>query len=236
MELKNEEQRQFGALAVRPILAFSLRNLYSKLEKRQVIALTIRRRMKPIFTGSEELITSHLTDTRGLTRNDKGEIVASSHNLYRYLEATGQQQSYKNYRNKMESSHNEFKYLRRYAKRFNEVAPQFYMPNGLEISNFLLVNLPSASFESIRIPKPKYFYHNERSKAGYYDKVVSELKPYSLDLFSNQKLNILVVSPDEYEGSIGEYTVTLDSKATESVSFEACSISSEDSKIARNLP
>ncbi len=212
VELKNEEQKQFGALTVRPILAFSLRNLYSRLKKRQVIALTVRRRMKPIFTGSEELITSQLTDTRGLTRNNAGKIVASTHNLYRYLEATGQQQSYKNYRNKMESAHNEFKYLRRYTKRFNEVAPQFYIPNGLEISNFLLVNLPSVSFESTRIPKPKYFYHNERSKLGYYDKVVSELKPYSLDLFSNQRLNILVVSPDEYEGSIGEYIVTLDSK------------------------
>ena len=90
-----------------------------------------------------------------------------------------------------------------------------YLPNELEISDFLLVNLPSTSFESIRIPKPKYFYYNEKTKRGYYNKVVSDLRPYSYDLFRNRKVNILVVSPDEYEGSIGEYVVTLRKKLRE---------------------
>ena len=169
--------------------------------------------MKPIFTGSEEVITSQLTDTRGLTRNDKGEIVASAHNRYRYLESTGLQQAYTNYLDQMESPSNEFEYLKQCAENFNKIASKLYIPDGLEISNFLLVNLPSASFESTKITKPKYFYYNERTKPGYYyDKVVSELRPYSFDLFSNERLDILVVSPDEYEGSIGEYIVTLDSK------------------------
>lgn len=212
VELQKEEQRNFDALSLRPTLVFSLRNLYSKLNEKQVIALTLRRRMKPIFTGSEEKIKSQLTDVRGLTRNDNGEIIASADNRYRYLEVTGQKRNYENYRRKMESSHSEFVFLRKYVDNFNKVVSQFYMPNGLEISDFLLVNLPSASFESLQIPKPKYFYYNERTKTGYYNEVVSELKPYSFDLFRNQELNILVVSPDEYEGSIGEYIVTLRKK------------------------
>ena len=212
VELKHEEQKQFGALSLQPTLVFSLRNLYSKLEKRQVIALTVRRCMKPIFTGSEEVITSQLTDTRGLTRNNKGEIVASAHNRHRYLESTGLQQAYEKYLDRIESSSNEFEYLKKCAENFNKVASKLYIPNGLEISNFILVNLSSASFNSTCIQKPKYFYYNERSKPGYYNKIVSELGPYSLDLFSNERLNILVVSPDEYEGSIEEYIVTLDNK------------------------
>ena len=212
VKLKSEKPRQFGALSLYPTLVFSLSNLYSKLEKRQVIALTIRRRMKPIFTGSEEVITSQLTDTRGLTRNNKGEIVASAHNRHRYLESTGLQQAYEKYLDRIESSSNEFEYLKKCAENFNKVASKLYIPNGLEISNFMLVNLPSASFNSTCIQKPKCFYYNERSKPGYYNKIASELGPYSLDLFSNERLNILVVSPDEYEGSIEEYIVTLDNK------------------------
>ena len=211
VELQQEKGGKFGALVVRPTLAFSLRNLYSKLGKKQIIALTVRRRGKPVFIGSEDVIKDQLTDTRGLTRNYKGEIVASRHNLSRYLEATRQQQDYANYLGEIESLHNEFEYLKKSPDNFNHIASRLYLPDDLEISNFLLVNLPSASFEPLQIPKPKYFYYNERTKGGYYDKVVSELRPYSFDLFRirNRKLNFLVVSPDEYEGSVGEYVVTL---------------------------
>ena len=212
VELKKEKEGSFGALVVRPTLAFSLRNLYSKLERRQVIALTLRKRGKPIFTASEEEIKRQLTDTRGLTRNRKGDIVASRDNIKRYLEATGQQQDYERYLSEIESSRNEFEYLKKCPAYFNKIAPNFHLPNELEISNFLLVNLPSASFEPTEISKPKYYFYNERTKRGYYNKVVSELRPYSFDLFRNRNLNILVVSPDEYEGSVDEYMVTLRKK------------------------
>ena len=215
VELKKGEQRDFKALSLRPTLVFSLRNLYSKLSRKQVIALTLRRRMKPIFTENEETIKSQLTDTRGLTRNDEGKIIASADNRYRYLEATGQKRTYETYEKKMESSDSEFEFLTESTENFNKIASKLYMPDDLQILNFLLVNLPSDSFESLQIRKPKYFYYNERTKTGYYDKVVSELKPYSFDLFRNPKLNILVVSPNEYEGSIGEYVVTLSKKLRE---------------------
>ena len=215
VELKHEEQGNFEALVVRPILAFSLRNLYSKLEQKQVIALTVRRRAKPIFIDSEDVIKSQLTDTRGLARNDRGEIVASSYNCSRYLEATGQQQAYENYLDQIESSHNGFKYLKKCAENFNEIAPKFYLPDGLKILDFLLVNLPSASFKSILIPKPQYFYYNERTMRGFYNKAVSELRPYSFDRFTNRQLKILVISPDEYKGSIGEYIMTLRAKLSQ---------------------
>ena len=200
---------------LRPTLAFSVRNLYSKLENKQVIALTIRRRGKPIFIGGEDAIKNQLTDTRGLTQNHRGEIVASRHNVSRFLEATGQQKDYTDYLREIESRRNEFAYLKKSPANFKKIAPKFHLPNDLKIEDLLLVNLPSDSFEFLQIPKPKYFYYNERTKTGYYNKVVSELRPYSFDLFRNQRLRILVVSPDEYEGSIGEYIVTLEKKLKE---------------------
>ncbi len=212
VELKKEDEGSFNALVVRPTIVFSLRNLYSKLESRQVVALTIRKRGKPIFTGSEEEIKTQLTDTRGLTRNRDENFVASRDNLKRYLEATGQMQDYESFLSEMEKPQNEFSYLKQCPASFNKIAPNLHLPNELEVSNFLLVNLPSASFESTVIDKPKYYFYNEGTKRGYYNQVVSELRPYSYDLFRNRKLNILVVSPDEYEGSVDEYMVTLKKK------------------------
>ena len=216
VELKREEQGNFGALVVRPMLAFSLRNLYSKLEKRQIIALSVRRGGKPIFIHSEDVIKSQLKDTRGLTRNDKGEITASSHNRHRYLEATRQQQAYENYLNRIKSSRNQFEYLKKCAEKFNETAPRFYLPDGLKIQNFFSGNLPSASFESISIPKPQYFYYDEKTDPlSYNTEAIAKLRPYSFDRFANRQLKILVVSPGKYEESIGKYIVTLRGKLSQ---------------------
>ena len=168
VELKQEQEGKFGALVLRPTLAFSVRNLYSKLENKQVIALTIRRRGKPIFIGDEDAIKNQLTDTRGLTQNHSGEIVASPHNISRFLEATGQQKDYTDYLDEIESRLNEFAYLKKSPANFKKIAPKFHLPNDLKIEDLLLFNLPSDSFEFLRIPKPKYFYYNERTKTGYY--------------------------------------------------------------------
>ncbi len=209
-------QKNFGALVLHPTLAFSLRNLYSKVEKRQIIALTIRKRGKPIFAGSENEIKSQLTDTRGLKRDLKGNIVASRDNVKRYIEAIGRQQEYLESLREIESSEKEFEYLKNSPQNFNRMAPRLCLPDELKIENFLLVNLPSATFYPMEIPKPTYYYYNERTKKGKsYDQIVSDLRPYSFDLFRNRKLNMLVVSPDEYEGSIGEYMGILKKKLRE---------------------
>ena len=213
---KSEKPKQFGALVLHPTLVFSVRNLYSQLERRQIIGLSVRRRMKPIFTGSEDSITSQLTNTHGLRRNYEGKIVASTHVVNRYLEATKQQQSYNNYRKEAGAAHIEFEHFRTYTEYFNKIASKFYLPDGLKIQNFSPVNLPSASFESISIPKPQYFYYNERiDPLSYNAKAISKLRPYSFERFTNRQLRILVVSPDKYENSIGKYMVTLKAKLSQ---------------------
>lgn len=228
-------QKSFGALVLQPTLAFSLRNLYSRLENRQVIALTIRKRGKPIFTGSENEIKSQLTDTRGLKRDLKGNIVASRDNVKRYIEATGQQQDYSESLREIESSEKEFEYFKNSPQNFNRMAPRLCLPDELKIKNFLLVNLPSATFYPMEIPKPTYYCYNERTMKGKsYDQIISQLGPYSLDLFRNRKLNMFVVSPDEYEGSIGEYVEILKKKLKEifhlnSVEFHLETVKSSES-------
>ena len=209
VEIKREKDEPFGSLILRPILAFSVNNLYSKTSKKQIVALTIKRRYKPVFTGSEEEIQKQLADTRDLTRNHVGQIVASSHNISRYLEATGQAEAYRAFQDQTQNGKSEFDFLKSTVQRFNEVSKKLYLPDCLEVDDFLLVHLPNASFQASKIAKPRYYYYNERVKGGYYNKIVAELGPYSLDIFKGKKIGILVISPDEYEGSVGEYIVKL---------------------------
>ena len=216
VELKGEKPKRFGAFDVQPTLAFSLRNLYSISESRQIVALTIRKRGKPIFSGSEQELKSQLPDISGFTRNHKGEIVASKHNLSRFIEATGQKQDYDQYISEIESMSNGFEYLKKCPKRFTNIASDLHLPDELEISDFSLVNLSSTAFNIRQISKPTYCYYNERTQHGlYYDQCVSRLQPSTFHLFQNEKLNILVVSPNVYAQSVRGYVEVLKKKLKE---------------------
>lgn len=215
-EIKGEEPKRFGAFDVQPTLAFSLRNLYSILKARQVVALTIRKRGKPIFSGSEQELKSQLPDISGFTRNFKGEIVASRQNLFRFLEATGQKQDYDNYISEIESMENGFEYLRKSVKTFNNIALDLYLPDELQISYFRFFNLPITATNSRHLSKPTYYYYNEKTISGlFYEQCVSKLRPSTYDLFQNSRINILVVSPQAYEESIRNYVVILKKKLSE---------------------
>ena len=133
-------------------------------------------------------------------------------NCDRLLEATGLKKDYRSYLRKRQTPLTEFEFLKKSAKNFNHVAPDIYMPDGLKISNFSIINPTIAFFKTAKIPKPKYCYYNERTMAGYYNEAVSKSKPYSYDLFNNQKVDILVVSPDKYDRIIRAHIKTLDRK------------------------
>ena len=212
VKLQNEKQKNFNALSLHPILAFSLINLYPTSNRRQIIALSLRRRLKPVFNENDETTKNQLANIHGLKQNHIGEIKTSIENQYRYLESIAQKQNYLHYKREMESPRSEFEFIKKYTESFKEITSKLYMPNDLEILNFLPVNLPNASFKSIKIRKPQYFYYNERTKDGYPNKVISDLKPYSSNILSNKKLDILVVSPNQYKGSINRYIPTLERK------------------------
>ena len=213
VELQMEKQKNFGALSLHPILTFSFHNFPFTLNRKPLIALSLRRHMKPVFNENDETIRNQPANIHGLTRNDKGKITTSIENQYKYLESIGQKQTYLDHQSAMRYPKNESDFFMKYTENLKQITSKLYMPDELKISKFLPVNLPHASFKKpIKINRPQYFYFNERTKSGYSNKVVHELGPYSLDIFRNQKLDILVVSPDKYDRTISKYTKTLDRK------------------------
>lgn len=211
-DIRNERPRQFQGLFLMPVMVFSLRNLYSQRSAQQIIALTARRRYRPVFMWDEEKIKSKKIDTRDWDRNDEGEIIASEKNCRRYLQATGLEDEYDRIHDRLHASTHEYDFLDQSEKSFEQIREELHLPDGLAVEEFLLVSLPNASFQTDRIRKPTYYYHNERTKGGYYDQALRDLRPYSHDLFAGQEIRVLILTPKAYEGSVGEFIVRLRKK------------------------
>jgi hypothetical protein len=200
VQLRKEVAVSFGALQLQPTLAFSVHMFYSKDTQSQVLALSVQKKYKHRFTISEEQLNEQNIDTRGWTRNSDGDIVASPSNRRVYLEGTNRAKGYVGYLKSISSEEREYTYLEGFQNQFEQVKAKLFLPDGLEVTKFLLANLPSSKFEATEIWKPRYYYYNERTKTGYYDRVVSELQPYSYDLFRGKTVNALVLTPSEHEG------------------------------------
>jgi hypothetical protein len=212
VQLRKEVAVSFGALQLQPTLAFSVHMFYSKDTQSQVLALSVQKKYKHRFTISEEQLNEQNIDTRGWTRNSDGDIVASPSNRRVYLEGTNRAKGYVGYLKSISSEEREYTYLEGFQNQFEQVKAKLFLPDGLEVTKFLLANLPSSKFEATEIWKPRYYYYNERTKTGYYDRVVSELQPYSYDLFRGKTVNALVLTPSEHEGITGEYIFKLEKK------------------------
>jgi argonaute-like protein len=208
--LRKEQPEVFGDLSLIPTLVFSVTNLYSTKSEKQIIGLAISKRYVPKFTSPEAELNQKHIDTRDWDRNAKGELSASSKNRRLYLEASNQTNKYLGFLSTVGSTKREFDYLKNSLKSFNELGQSLFLPEPLKVTQFRFVSLPNSSFEASTISKPQYYFHNEKTKTGdYYDKVLSELKPYSFDLFAARTVRILVITPEAYEGSVDEYLVKL---------------------------
>jgi hypothetical protein len=193
-------------------MAFCVHMFYSKHTESQVLALSVQKKYKHRFTVPEKQLNEQHIDTRGWTRNGEGVIVASPHNRRIYLEGTNRTKDYDKYLENTLSEERKYGYLESYRGQFEQVRRKLFIPDGLEVTEFLLANLPSATFEAMEIWRPKYYYYNERTKPGYYDEVISELQPYSYDLFTGKTVSVLVLTPSEHEGITGEYVFKLEKK------------------------
>ena len=235
VELKSLQTKSFGALLLRPTMAFSLGSLYSMHLDRAVIVLNVRKRMKRVFI-EDDTTKDHLSKISGLDRYDDGVLIPSTKNQYRYLESIGQKQNFENYRRNHETPRNEYEFFMKQAENFKEVKSQFYLPNGLKILDFSPIKLPNDYFKAERFPIPQYFYHNERPKVGSPHSAISKLQPYSFDKFDNVELNILVVCYNKHQESISKFLKILESKLStlfhlNSIKFDVRTVKSPETHL-----
>ena len=211
VELKYEESKRFRALLMRPTMTFTIGNLYSMRLNKPVIVLSVRRRMKRIFV-EDDTTTNHLSKIHGLDLYADEKIIPSTKNQYRYLESIGQKQEFDKYRKKYESPHEQYEFFMKQTENFNKVKSLLFLPDGLKILDFSLLNLPNNHFNALSFRPSQYFYYNERTQAGKPYQIVPMLRPFSYDKFSNLEQNILVVFSNKYKSSVDKFINTLEVK------------------------
>lgn len=205
VELKKEPPQTFHALILQPTLVFSVVNLYSISLQKQVFVLTVRKRLKPIFSEDDGNIKNNLSKIKGLKRNHKGKIIPNTENQYRYLESVRQKQSFLAFKSQSESVTSQYKFISECTKRFKKIESKLYFPDGLSISNFQPVNLPGKSFNYSEIRTPNYYYYNERVNSKKYNQALPVSKPYSFDRFKDRKITFVVICPARFKTDMDKF-------------------------------
>jgi len=199
------KQQNLTDLSIIPVLNFSVHTLYSVNQKKQVIVLSINQRYQPRFVSSETDLNKKNIDTRDWDRNNHDEIVGSKRNVSKYIKATNQIKEFDTFYTDVLLEKNEYQNVLDYHRDFNIIRERLFLPNELKIVDFLLFDIPNSNFESLTINRPNYFFYNGRTGTGRYDIQTSELKPYSFDIFSGKKINILGLTLNTYQGSFENF-------------------------------
>lgn len=203
----------FQGLKLSPFLDLSVHSYFSKVSKKPMVGISLRKRYRPEFVYSDEDFAGHSIDTRDWIRNREGKIIPIRENFEKYLSASGQDNAFYTTNKSLYSDDNAYSDLVKLHKSILAIKDKLYMPDGLGITDFLLNHLPNTHFEPEQIKKPIYYYYNERTKIGaFYDKALEELRPSSYDSFASRTTKILILTPQEHEGSAGSFSKRLEEK------------------------
>lgn len=209
MELDKTKSKNFKGLIEKPILRFSFHYLYSETSKKNNFFISIRKSYSPELIYTEHEYIANNIDIRRWKKNREGQFIANRQNIKRLLLATGQTRLHSDFKKKVKSQSTEYTNLLDFQKNFNTVSELIQLPDGIIFSKFILSNLPNYHFQAQKIRKPQYYFHNEATGGGFYNDRLKELKPASFDSFKNESLKILVISPKEYEGTVGSFSSEL---------------------------
>lgn len=204
----------FNGLNIIPVLNFGVHPFYSKQTDKQVIGLSLRFSTKFAFDTNETIFQNLKFDTRGLKRNYKNHIIASTSAIAKFLGATNQTANFNAQRNKLNDEINLYNELQNFIKIFNiNIKPNVFLPDSLAISELNFHNIPNLNFIADTANKPDYYFYQERlGKNKYYNVLTKELKPYSFDVFNNRTVNFLVITPDIHEGTTETFIKSLEAK------------------------
>lgn len=201
------DQSTFDGLLIQPILHIGFHALKADARRKNyVFCVSLRKTNKLILSYSDEEYTDKQIDLRGWDRNENGELVSSSRNIKRLLSVTKQNNKYQAYKRQSYSTSVEYADLQKFYNSFEKIRNKVHLPDGLQMTELLLMVLPNSHFNEQKIRKPQYYFHNEKTGRGFYNDRLQVNKPYSYDVFKDRKVRILVLTPKEYEGSAGSFS------------------------------
>ena len=209
VKLSMDSKILLNGLSLNPQMEFQINPLYSTQQVTEVISISIRKTYKPVFTYSDSEFKTNNIDTRNWDKNDFDELIFSPKNKKCFLDATNQNDEYQSKISQAYNLQQEFKEFSRLLKAFQKYSTEIFLPDDLKVTDFYFSNLPNLYFKDVLISKPNYYFLNNRTGSGYYNKQLKELKPYSFNIFQNNKFRIAVFTPARNEGSTGSFVKLL---------------------------
>lgn len=221
-----KEIKDFKGLKVIPVFKFSVHPFYSTQTETLVTALSVNFSSKYEFDTDEGKLRAANFDTRDLRRDKTGKIIASTTNVSKFLDATGQNNDFNTHKgdlNRDDKGYAKFVELMSiFDKVIRDTIP---LPDGLAITAFNFHNLPNSNFINDTATKPNYYYYQDRTGSGYYNTLVQQLKPYSFDQFKNKLIKILAITPNSHEGTTGTFTKNIEQRLKKLFHLEQTEIS-----------
>lgn len=129
-------------------------------------------------------------------------IFANKQSVKRFLSATGQQGNFDIQMKKLEHNQANFKVIKQTYNWLEENRNKIYLPCGNKFTDFSMKYLPleNDKVQADKLEVPIRYYFENRTEKGYYNDVISKLKPYSFKFFENQEIKISIICPKFNEG------------------------------------
>ncbi|OJW74570.1 Piwi domain-containing protein [Spirosoma sp. 48-14] len=141
-------------------------------------------------------------------------IFANKQSIKRFLSATGQQGNFDVQMQVLEHNQENFKVIKQTFDWLEKNRNNIYLPCENTFSEFSLKYLPleNDKVQADKLEDPIRYYFENRTEKGYYNDVISRLKPYSFKFFENQEIKISIICPKFNEGILEGFINQLETR------------------------
>ena len=212
IESNNNVTKTIEGLEVKKILL--LDSYYSKENK--ILGITLAFKTKNIFKWTSKELSQHGIDIQDLS-TDNEKIFCNKKALTRFLECTNNTEQYKKIIWKINSFNEQYKTIIKTYDYIKQHLSEIYISDNIHISSISLNNLPyrENAFNMENLQTPNHYYYLDKTQKGKYNDALKELKPYTYEIFSTNKIKCAVICPKKYEGTEEVFSVRLKRKLKE---------------------
>ena len=212
IESNNNATQDIDGLEVKRLLL--LDSYYSKESK--MFGLTLAFRTKNIFNWTSKEFSQNGIAIEDLSKDDD-KIYCNKKALTRFLECTNNVQQYKSIVWKMNSFNEQYKTIISTYSYIKKHLSDIYIGDDIYISDISFNNLPyrENAFNMDFLPIPNHYYYLDKTQKGKYNEALKELKPYTYEIFSTDKIKCAVICPRKYEGTEENFAIKLQKKLKE---------------------
>ncbi len=141
-------------------------------------------------------------------------IFANKQSIKRFLSATGQQGNFDAQMQVLEHNQENFKVIKQTFDWLEINRNNIYLPCGNKFTEFSMKYLPleNDKVQADKLEDPIRYYFENRTEKGYYNDVISKLKPYSFKFFENKEIKITIICPKFNEGVLEGFINQLETR------------------------